>query len=129
MKSKEKTFAIDFFEFSFLVEACIPPRPIARAMFWEKVINIHYHKLSVNERKRLFDWIIKNPSFSLSNADCKLFYNRFNPDNQYSVTTRLDDKVKVIECFMHEGQYQLTSTSSINEKFIIDVKTIIYNEN
>ena len=28
------TFEIDFFELAILAEACIPPRPIARAMFW-----------------------------------------------------------------------------------------------
>jgi hypothetical protein len=52
-------FTIDFFELAFLVEACIPPRPIARSMFFDDVSDIHYHKMTKEERQRLFDWIIR----------------------------------------------------------------------
>jgi len=31
-------FEIEFDELCFLTEACIPPVPIARAMFWEDMI-------------------------------------------------------------------------------------------
>ena len=71
MKKVKKTntetinrFNIDFFEFSFLVEACIPPRPIARAMFWDDVINKYYHVLTDNERQRLFEWINRCDNFT-----------------------------------------------------------------
>ena len=37
---------IDFFEFSFLVESCIPPSPIARAYFWQNVIDKYYYVLT-----------------------------------------------------------------------------------
>ena len=42
----ENKFNIDFFELCFLAEACIPPRPIARAMFWDTLINEHYYNLT-----------------------------------------------------------------------------------
>lgn len=54
---------IDLFELAFLSEACIPPRPIARASFWDRLINEIYNQLSANERERLFDWITKNDLF------------------------------------------------------------------
>ena len=56
MKNKGR-FDIDFFEFSFLVEACIPPSPIARAMFWRDVVDKYYHVLTPAERSKLFNWI------------------------------------------------------------------------
>jgi len=54
-------FNIDFFEFSFLVEACIPPVPIARAVFWGKVLNEYYKVLSQEERDKLHEWLNHNP--------------------------------------------------------------------
>lgn len=44
----DNRFSIDFIEFSFLVEACIPPRPIARTYFWGQVIDKYYHVLTVD---------------------------------------------------------------------------------
>lgn len=117
-------FDIDFFEFSFLVEACIPPRPIARAVFWQDVCDKYYHVLTQNERSRLFEWIMRNPCFDLANEDCKLFYDRYNPDNQYSVTTNYKDEVKDVGCFLHNERYHTKSNTSINEEYIKDIKKI-----
>ena len=62
--SKEKfKLTIDFFEYSFLLEACIPPRPIARNMFWKDSINKHYFMLSNNQRSRLWEWMSRNSNF------------------------------------------------------------------
>lgn len=41
---------IDFFEYSFLVEACIPPRPIARTMFWLAAAKKYHKHLSKHKR-------------------------------------------------------------------------------
>jgi hypothetical protein len=112
-------FVIDFFEFSFLVEACIPPRPIARAMFWEDVINKHYHVLTENERQRLFTWITKNLSFDLTNEDCRLFYARFNPKNQYEVETEFEGKKETVKCFKWNDKFHLSKSKSVNEKYIV----------
>ena len=82
-------FNIDFFEFSFLVEACIPPRPIARAMFWDDVINKHYNVLTENERERLFEWVNRcygmEHGLENKNEDCLLFNARFDKENQYKI--------------------------------------------
>ncbi|MBF0553769.1 MAG: hypothetical protein HQK96_04345 [Nitrospirae bacterium] len=98
-------FKIDFFEFSFLVESCIPQVPIARTMFWQRVINEHYHELTMNERARLFDWIQCNYSFKQGMEekveDVVWFYDRFNPDNQYKVTYEFDGETESVDCFKH----------------------------
>ena len=119
-------FYIDFFEFSFLVEACIPPRPIARAMFWDDVIDIHYKFLTDNERVRLFEWINRNPcmqdGIKEGNEDCLLFNARFNPDNQYKVHTNYNDKLEVYDAFKLNDRYYIKKNTSIEDKYITKVE-------
>lgn len=99
-------FAIDFFELLFLAEACIPPKPIARAMFWKDLINKHYKKMSIQERAKMFDFISQNESFkrAMNNEEKEAicFYNRFNPDNQYEIVMNDD---LVYEAFKHNDKF------------------------
>jgi hypothetical protein len=119
-------FSIDFFEFSFLVEACIPPRPIARAMFWDDVIDKHYNTLTDNERGRLFEWINRNPcmqdGIEEGNEDCLLFNARFNPENQYKVHTNYNDKLEVYDAFKLNDRYYIKKNTSIEDRFITKVE-------
>ena len=122
---RDDRFKISFHEFSFLVEACIPgPRPIARAMFWEEVIDKYYHVLSNEERAKLHEWILRNPCFKLENEDCLLFANRYNPENQLLVIAERDGKIEEYKCFRHKGRYHTSSTSSVVEVYIQDIKHI-----
>ena len=41
-----KKFDITFEEFAILASVCIPPRPIARTMFWYNVIDKYYYVLT-----------------------------------------------------------------------------------
>lgn len=118
-------FDIDFIEFAFLVEACIPPRPIARAMFWNDVIDKYYHVLTPDERDDLFNWIQRNPLFEESvktNEDCKMFYDRYNPDNQYMVTTFFDETEDQKECFVHNDAYHVSSKVMVNKQYITKMR-------
>ena len=115
-------FEIDFDEFCFLVEACIPPAPIARTMFWRAVIDKYYYVLTKNERQRLFSWLTRVRDLDLENKDIALWYSRYNPDNQYVVTT---DTGEEIECFLHNDRYYTKSDTSIIEEHIKEVKCLI----
>ena len=119
-------FNIDFFEFSFLVEACIPPRPIARAMFWDDVINHHYNTLTNDERSRLFEWINRNAcmqdSIEQGNEDCLIFNARFDPDNQYKVHTNYNEKLEVYDAFKWNDRYYTRKNTSIDDKYITKVE-------
>jgi hypothetical protein len=119
-------FEIDFFEFGFLVETCIPPTPIARAMFWEKTIKRHYHRLSQEERTRLFEWINRcskmQSGIEKGNEDCLLFNARFNPDNQYSVYTNYNNNREVYDAFKWNDRYYTTKDTSIEDKYITKVE-------
>lgn len=129
MKKNKKTdncrFPIDFFEFSFLVEACIPPKPIARSMFWDSVINKHYYSMTLEERSHLYSWITKNWVFQdgikNNNEDCQLFEARFNPDNQYCVTTNHKNKITGYDCFLWKDNYHTSKSTSILKEYIIDI--------
>jgi hypothetical protein len=35
-------FTIDFFELAVLAEACMPPNPIARTMFWQHLTDVYW---------------------------------------------------------------------------------------
>lgn len=115
-------FKIDFFELCFLAETCIPPTPIARACFWNKLIDKYYFQLSDSESKKLFDWIRTNNKFNINNEDCILFYDRFNPKNQYQVKTNFNDKIEITDCFLHDGKYYKAINRYIADKYIIEVK-------
>ena len=122
-----KKYHIDFFEFAFLVEACIPPNPIARAMFWKSVIDEYYFIMTEGERERLWGWINKNDIYKErlieENEDCLLFEARFNPDNQFLIEAK--DKNGVIntfDCFYWKNEYHTKSNTSIIKDAITKVK-------
>lgn len=128
----DERFVIDFFQFSFLVEACIPPRPIARAAFWNDVIDRHYHNLTRRERNDLFTWV--NRCYSMErgveekNVDCLLFNARYDKNNQYELTVVINGIEKITEAFRWEGKYYKTKNSFVNEECIINVKKIEYED-
>ena len=120
-------FTIDFFEFSFLVEACIPPRPIARSMFFDSVSEKYYHEMTVNERKRLYDWMERCfVDRDLKNEQIKNFRARFNPDNQYIVEAKAPEKAEseIFECYLYNNEYHINLSTSIVKKYIIEVKKL-----
>jgi hypothetical protein len=119
------TFNIDFFEFSFLVEACIPNRPIARTMFFHDVINKHYYAMEQDERDRLFEWIQKNPSFNPSeHEDSAAFYARYCPDNQYKITSIYMGVENIHYCFKMGEYFYTRIDTSIRDEFITKIEKL-----
>lgn len=109
-------FEIDFIELAFLAEVCIPPRPIARAIFFDKLSDEHYHKMSQAERDRLFEWISKN--LDMENEDCAHFHARFNPDNQYSVTTKIKNVSSTVDAYLFNDKYHVLKNKFIAKQYI-----------
>ena len=112
-------FKVDFFELMFLAEACIPPRPIARAMFWENLINKYYHQMTNGERDRAFEWLTKMDAFNKEDADCRLFFARFNPQNQYLVETEFEGKKDTVECFLFDEKYHTAKNTYVDNRYVI----------
>jgi len=121
-------FKIDFFEFAFLVEACVPKRPIGRAMFFHNVIDKYYFEMTSNERERLFEWINRHSGFQDSLAkndeDCLAFNARFDKDNQYLVSTFFAEKEGKTETFKMGERYHTSISTSVNEEYITEIEKL-----
>jgi hypothetical protein len=127
IKQKER-FVIDFFEFAFLVCACIPPNPIARAMFWQKTIDYYYNLLTTEERNNLYEWVMREYAMKKGleekNEDCMLWEARFNPSNQYFVHTSYNGNSEDHPAFLYNGRYCISTKASILEQYILGISKI-----
>lgn len=121
-------FTIDHFAYSILLEACIPDTPIGRASIWSDAVDKGYYVMSEEERKKTFDWIQLNPKFNLENKDCKLFYDRYNPDNQYIITYRDDSMTTKIKRKVHTYAFKHKNSFDSIEHYYISSDTYIADE-
>ena len=118
------TFNIDFFELAFLAEACIPPRPIARAMFWQNLTRQYWTQMTEGERAHLFEWMNRNDWYKDSlekEEDTKVFHARFDPDNQYMVKTQHKEGRKKIK--------GLHRAFKLDDRYWVGLNTFIPQEN
>ena len=119
---------IDFIEFAFLVEACSGRQPIARSMFFQRVIDKYYYVLTQNERDRLFEWINRSYSFEsgleTKDENCLLFNARFDKNNQFIVSTFFGGKENKTEAFLLDGKYHTSKNTTINEEYITNVEKL-----
>jgi len=123
-KYNTRIYEINFEEFKILTSAAIPPRPIARAMFWDDVCDKYYHEMSPDERVRLFEWIPRNPNFKLRNEQCAMFYARFNPKRQFTVHIEYEDKKEVFETYRLNSRYYTSKNKFMNEVYIVKIEPI-----
>jgi len=121
-------FDIDFFEFSFLTEACYGRRPIARSMFFQDVVDKYYYVLTQSERDNLFEWLNRNHGFTSElesgEESCLLFNARFDKNNQYLLTTFFGEKEDKIEAFKFGEKYYTAKDTSINEYYVTKIEKL-----
>ena len=120
-------FTIDFFELAFLAEACIPPKPIARTMFWQHLTDVYWEQMSEDQREHLFEWLNKNDYYKQSlekEEETQIFHARFDPDNQYMIYTTMNGKDDVNRVFKYKDLYYVRSNSWITPEFITKVEKI-----
>jgi hypothetical protein len=122
----ENKFTIDFFELAILAEACIPPRPIARAMFWQSLTDKYWEQLSEGERIHLFEWMQKSWVYEESLAkeeDTQVFHARFDPDNQYIVKSNYHAPLEEDHrTFKMGDRYYIKRNTWISEEYIVSVE-------
>ena len=117
----ENKFSVDFFELMFLAESVIPERPIARSMCFDSFSEVHYHKMSENQRKQFFEHVQKCNGFTLENEQCRHFFARFNPKNQYLVSCFYNGKAETIQCYMFDEEYRIEKNRFVNRDYIKSV--------
>jgi hypothetical protein len=120
-------FQIDFFELSFLAEACIPPQPIARTMFWQRLIDKIYYDLDQDQRDKMYKWMNRNLNFEWSlnegNKDCQMFNARFDKENCFDLETEYEGKKERIEnTFLWEGEYYTSHRQHIIREYITKIE-------
>lgn len=123
IEKTENKFVIDFFELAFLTEACLPKSTIARHTFFMDVIDTHYHKMNWEQRKHFFTWIGKK--LNMEYEESQIFYARFNPDNQFNLTTLYQGKTENIEAFLLNDIYHVSSSRSVNNDYIKSVEKMV----
>ena len=119
------TFTIDFFELAFLVEACIPPRPIARAMFWQSLTDKYWEQMTEGERAHLFEWLQKSWVYEESlkeQEDTQVFHARFDPDNQYTIKVIYDGEESEYRAFKLNDNYYIGRNRWVANEYIISVE-------
>jgi hypothetical protein len=120
-------FKIDFFELAFLAEACIPPRPIARAMFWHHLTDVYWEQMTEGEREHLFEWMNKTDGYkrSLENQeDTQVFHARFDPDNQYLVHSNFMGNDNVNRTFKFNDLYYVRRDVWVSPDCITKIEKI-----
>jgi hypothetical protein len=118
-------FKIDFFELAFLAEACIPPRPIARTMFWQHLTDIYWEQMTKGERDHLFEWMNMNENYKRSletNEDTKMFHARFDPDNQYMIYTEKQEEP--LRAYLCGERYWIKRNTWIMEEAITKIEKL-----
>ena len=115
---------IDFYYFTVLTKACIPPCPPGRYDFWYKVIDDYYEILEPQERVHLYDTISGSGVFTKHNEDCALFAARYSPDNQYLVSSTFGPISETYSCFRWKDGYYVKSNKSLVPEYITKVEKI-----
>lgn len=122
------TFSIGFWELVFLAESCIPPNPIARSTAWINLINVHYHAMNNYQRGELYRIITNTFAFQQSlkknDPDAILFDCRYNPQNQYVITTPTGKE----HTFFWQNNYYTHSYRYIQPTLIQSIKPLHITE-
>jgi hypothetical protein len=112
------SFTIDFFELMFLAESVIPDKPIARSMCFDSFSEVHYYKMNESQREQFFKHVQGCYGFTLENEQCRHFYARFNPKNQFMVTCFHNGKADTIQCYSFDGEYRTSKQRYVNRDYI-----------
>lgn len=115
------SFNIDFFELMFLAESVIPDGPIARSVCFDSFSEVHYHKMNDNQRLQFFNHVQDCLYFTLENEQCRHFFARFNPKNQYLVSCLYDGKEETVQCYMFDEEYRTSRNRFVNRDYIKNV--------
>lgn len=97
---------------------------------WIKLVDKYCYAMSEETRKETFEDWVSTPDFRdmLDNEEVKLFFARFHPDNQFTVTTNFNGTVNKMQAFKWKDGYYVGSMSKINNDYITDVEKITFNK-
>ena len=121
---ENNSFTIDFFELMFLAESVIPDRLIARSMCFDDFSERHYHNMNDDQRMQFFKHVQRCHGFTLENEQCRHFFARFNPKNQYMVSCFYNVKAEDVQCYMFNEEYRISKDRFVNREYIKEIVRI-----
>jgi len=98
---------------------------------WIKLVDKYWYTMSEETRKKTFEDWVSQPNFNEmreKDEDVKLFYARFHPDNQFTVTTNFNGTVNKMQAFKWGSKYHVGSMSVINNDYITEIEKITFNK-
>lgn len=114
-----QNFTIDFFELLFLAETCIPPVPIARTMFWRKLIDEHHDAMTERQRSDFLAAMMKNPRFDTGKQDCRQLFCRYARQHQYRVKIDTGSTKGEFFTYFFNGLHYINREAWLPEKYIV----------
>jgi hypothetical protein len=108
----------------WLAESVIPPRPIARSMCFDSFSETHYRDMTNKQRGQFFEHVQKCNGFSLENEQCRHFYARFNPKNQFHVDVLSGGITETHHCYLWNSRFCVSRSTSLIENNIQKVVRI-----
>lgn len=118
------SFVVNFDEFCILTEACIPTRPIARTMFFNKISDYYYNVFDDMQKEQMFNVVTKNKNFNIKDDDSAHFVARFSKDNQYKITTVYKGEIGVKLTYKLLERYHIDRITSILEEYITNIEKL-----
>lgn len=125
---------LDIHELWYLLDSALRGSHL-RSGIIERFTNEIYNKLDEHERMNLFESAVRlgyawdkdnchfEPYFNCCGKDTE-FMKRYHPLNQYIVTTKYKGKVQNHRAFKMNGEYHITSTTTIDSEYITKVEQI-----
>lgn len=119
---KLKDMQIDYFEFLILVDSSWHSGTILRHSVLLKAMDVWYHEMTDNDRARAFEYVTRTQK--VENETHRRFLARFDPDNQYDVTSEGKGIKGTKRCYLFEGKYWDTVNSFAGEEWIKKVEKV-----
>ena len=123
---------LDIFELSYLLNTCLRGSHL-RSRTIERFVDEFFDRLTEQERYNLYEWSLRltysyekefKPSETCCGADMK-FMKRYDPENQYIVTTKYEGKVEKYRAFLMNERYHIETNRFIADKYIKKVEKFV----
>ena len=123
---------LDIYELSYLLDACLRGSHL-RADTVRRFVDEFFDLLTEQQRYNLYEWSLRltysyekefRPSETCCGADIK-FMKRYDPENQYLVTTKYKGKVETYRAYKDDSRYFLKTNTFIEDVYITKVEKFV----
>lgn len=123
---------LDIFELGYLLDTCLRGSHL-RSMTIDRFTDEWFDKLTEQSRYNLYEWTLRltynfynefQPSDRCCGSDI-VFMKRYDPENQYIVTTKYEGKTEKHRAFLMNGHYHTGVNRFIADEYIKKVEKFV----